>query len=280
MLKTSLILFTLFWSLASAAERPNVIILFIDDMGYADPSCFGNPLVKTPHIDSLAKDGMKLTNFYVNSPICSASRTALATGQYQQRWRIHSFLNTRKSQKQNKMANWLDPGSIHTAQVFKNAGYATAHFGKWHIGGGRDVGDAPLPTEYGFDESYVSFEGLGDRVLFGNGNNAKASENLGRGKIDHAPKHATTRIYTDKSINFITRHKSRPFYLELFPNDVHDDFIPADGHAEKFADITDNPEERKFLAVLTEMDRQIGRLLKHLDDKFNEALVQAQGLLF
>ncbi|MEM7213459.1 MAG: sulfatase-like hydrolase/transferase, partial [Pseudomonadota bacterium] len=129
----------------------------------------------------------------------------------------------------------------------------------------RDVGDAPLPTEYGFDESYVSFEGLGDRVLFGNGRNASASEKLGRGKIDHAPKHQTTRIYTDKSIDFISRHREQPFYLELFPNDVHDGFLPADGQAEKFAKLTDNPEEQKFLAVLTEMDRQIGRLLKHLE---------------
>lgn len=250
-----------------AGRKPNVLVLFIDDMGYADPSCFGNPLVETPHIDSLATDGLKLTNFYVNSPICSASRTALATGQYQQRWRIHSFLASRKAQKNRKMANWLDPEAIHTAQVFKDAGYATAHFGKWHLGGGRDVDDAPLPTEYGFDESYVSFEGLGDRLIFPESAAGDASIRIGRGKIDKAPKRETSRIYTDKALDFISRHKERPFYLEWFPNDVHDGFFPTREATANFAAVTDNPEERKFLAVLTEMDRQIGRLLAHLEDE-------------
>ena len=69
------------------SEKPNIVVIFIDDMGFADPSCFGNPLIKTPHIDKLAAEGIKLTNFYVNSPICSASRVALTTGQYQGRWK-------------------------------------------------------------------------------------------------------------------------------------------------------------------------------------------------
>ncbi|MFP6700336.1 MAG: sulfatase-like hydrolase/transferase, partial [Planctomycetaceae bacterium] len=75
----------------SKGVKPNILVIFIDDMGFADPSCFGNPLVKTPHIDKLAAEGIKLTNFYVNSPICSASRVALTTGQYQGRWKIHSY---------------------------------------------------------------------------------------------------------------------------------------------------------------------------------------------
>ena len=260
-----LILLSLLASLfsATAAEKPNVVVIYIDDMGYADPSCFGNPLIKTPNIDSIAEGGLKLTNYYSNSPICSASRTALATGQYQQRWRMHTFLSSRKNQEKGHMANWLDPKAIHTAQVFKSAGYSTAHFGKWHMGGGRDVGDAPLPTEYGFDESLVSFEGLGDRVLFGEGE--AQSRKLGRGKIQHAEKAEVTGIYTDRSIDFIDRNKDKPFYLELFPNDVHDKFFPSKGGAEKFATITNNPEERKFLAVLAELDRQIGRLLTHLE---------------
>ena len=74
---------------ADDARRPNIVFLFIDDMGYADPSCFGNPHVKTPNIDRLAGEGIKLTNFYVNSPICSPSRVAVTTGQYPARWKIH-----------------------------------------------------------------------------------------------------------------------------------------------------------------------------------------------
>ena len=116
------------------SKRPNIVVIFIDDMGFADPSCFGNPLIKTPHIDKLAAEGIKLTNFYVNSPICSASRVALTTGQYQGRWKIHSFLNTRAGNANRGMADYLDPSAPTTAKKLKAAGYATAHFGKWHMG--------------------------------------------------------------------------------------------------------------------------------------------------
>ncbi|MEM6689748.1 MAG: sulfatase-like hydrolase/transferase, partial [Planctomycetota bacterium] len=132
-------------SVAGTADQPNVVVIFIDDMGYADPSCFGNPAMKTPNIDRLALEGIKLTNFYVNSPICSASRVALTTGQYQQRYRIHSFFASRASNRQSKMPDWLDPNAPTLAKLLKKAGYRTAHFGKWHMGGGRDVGNAPLP---------------------------------------------------------------------------------------------------------------------------------------
>ncbi|MDB4473425.1 sulfatase-like hydrolase/transferase [Opitutaceae bacterium] len=248
------------------ADRPNILIFFIDDMGYGDPSCFGNELIKTPHIDSLAAEGRRFTNFYVNSPICSASRVALSTGQYQQRWRIQSHLASRKANADRKMADYLDPAAMHTAQILQDAGYRTAHFGKWHMGGGRDVDDAPHPAAYGFDEALVSFEGLGDRLLFGNGNLAKQSANLSQGNITQVEKRTTTQRYVDRAREFISRDDDRPFYLELFPNDVHDRFEPTEEDAAKFAEITDNPEEQKFFAVLTEMDRQIGRLLDHLDD--------------
>ena len=250
---------------AQATEKPNVLIFFIDDMGYGDPSSFGNELVTTPNIDRLAAEGRRFTNFYVNSPICSASRVALGTGQYQQRWRIQSFLASRNANAERNMVNFLDPQSTHTAQVFHDAGYRTAHFGKWHMGGGRDVGDAPHPTAYGFDESLVSFEGLGDRILFGNGNAAKMSAAHGQGEIHNVAKRLTTQTYFDRGIEFVSRADDRPFYLELYPNDVHDAFEPTPEDSAKFASVTTNPEEQKFFAVLTEMDRQIGRVLDHLD---------------
>ena len=253
------------WCLhASVTTKPNVIVLFIDDMGYGDVSAFGHGPVTTPHIDQLAAEGRRFTHFYVNSPICSASRVALSTGQYQQRWRIQSFLASRQAQANRKMANYLDPAALHTAQIFQNAGYRTAHFGKWHIGGGRDVGDAPLPQAYGFDESLVSFEGLGDRILFDSAAK-EASRAHGQGTITDVEKRHTTRTYVDRGIEFMARPDPRPFYLELFPNDVHDPFYPLSEDAAQFADLTDNPEEQKFFAVLVELDRQIGRLLDQLD---------------
>ena len=92
---TQIFLTILFAVSVQAAPRPNILFIFIDDMGFADPSCFGNPMMKTPHIDRLAREGIKLTNFYVTSPICSPSRVSVTTGQYHGRWGIHSYLASR-----------------------------------------------------------------------------------------------------------------------------------------------------------------------------------------
>ncbi|MBN1126715.1 MAG: sulfatase-like hydrolase/transferase [Sedimentisphaerales bacterium] len=251
---------------SSQSNRPNILFIFIDDMGYADPSCFGNPKMKTPNIDRLATKGIRLTNFYVNSPICSPSRVAVMTGQYPHRWKIYSYLAAHKANRDRNMADWLDPKAPTTARILQQAGYATAHFGKWHIGGGRDVGDAPLPQEYGFDESLVSFEGLGDRILFPNDGLCEQSRKLERGRIQEKPKHQSTETYVDRTIDFIQTNRDKPFYIELFPNDVHDAHLPKPDAIEKWKQVTDNPFEQKFFAVLEELDRQIGRLIQTVDE--------------
>ncbi len=240
---------------------PNIVVFFIDDMGYADPSCFGNPALKTPNIDSLAEQGLKLTNFYVNSPICSASRVALTTGRYQQRYRIHSFFASRESNRSRKMPDWLPEEAPTLAKYLKQAGYKTAHFGKWHMGGGRDVGDAPLPQAYGFDESLVSFEGLGDRLLWQKDGNQEQSWQHGRGEITFTPKHKTTETYVDRAIEFLKENRDNRFYLRVFPNDVHDAHLPSEESLARWKGQSDNPPDEKFFAVLDEMDRQIGRVL-------------------
>ncbi len=248
----------------SKGEKPNIVVIFIDDMGFADPSCFGNPLIKTPNIDKLAAEGLKLTNFYVNSPICSASRVALTTGQYQGRWKIHSFLNTRAGNANRGMADYLDPSAPTTAKKLKAAGYSTAHFGKWHMGGGRDVDDAPLPQTYGFDESLVSFEGLGDRII-SNPKGVERARTLGHGKVIPCKRWERMQIQTDRTIDFIRRHREKPFYVRLFPNDVHDAHVPRPGSADKFKSVSDDPFVRDFFAVLEEMDKQIGRVISTID---------------
>lgn len=249
----------------STGEKPNIVVIFIDDMGFADPSCFGNPLVKTPNIDKLAAQGIKLTNFYVNSPICSASRVALTTGQYQGRWKIHSFLNTRAGNANRGMTDYLDPSAPTTAKKLKAAGYSTAHFGKWHMGGGRDVDDAPLPQAYGFDESLVSFEGLGDRII-SNPKGVERARALGNGKVIPCQRWERMQIQTDRTIDFIRRHREKPFYVRLFPNDVHDAHVPRPGSADKFKSVSDDPYVRDFFAVLEEMDKQIGRVISTIDE--------------
>jgi arylsulfatase A-like enzyme len=247
------------------AQNPNVVILYIDDMGYADPSCFGNPDIETPHIDKLASQGTRLTNFYTNSPICSPSRVALNTGQAPGRHKVWAHFASKQQNKTRNMVDFLDPNVQTTAKVLKANGYATAHFGKWHMGGGRDV-VAPLPQAYGFDESLVSFEGLGERILFGKAGLNSQSAKLGHGNFTLVEKWESTGIYVDRAIDFMTRNKDKPFYLHMFPNDVHDRHSPREDWLEKYAKYSDDPYKQAFYAVLDNMDKQIGRLMDVMDE--------------
>ncbi|WP_430971862.1 sulfatase-like hydrolase/transferase [Sunxiuqinia rutila] len=246
-------------------NKPNVAIIFIDDMGYGDLSCYGDTIVKTPNIDALASQGVRFTNFYVNSPICSPSRVALNTGTYPMRHKIHSYIAGSRENENRAMANYLDPSVMTLARILHNNGYATGHFGKWHMGGGRDLGDVPYPTDYGFDKSLVSFEGIGDRVLFPDDGLSKASAKLGKGNIVWAPKHVSTSIYIDSALTFIRNCDEQPFYINLCPNDVHDPHLPPSVSVEKWKKVTKNPWEQKFFAVLEELDKQVGRFITELD---------------
>lgn len=253
---------------APPPARPNVLFILIDDLGYGDLSVTGNADVPTPNIDRLAREGLTLTQFHVASPICSPSRAGCLTGSHPARWRLHSFLNDRKSNASRGMAQFLDPAAPSVARVFQQAGYATGHFGKWHLGGGRDIGEAPLPQAYGFDESLTSFEGLGDRVLPGAKGLSAQSAALGRGQVRVVAKHELTPIYVDRAIDFIDRrrHEGAPFYLHLWLDDVHDGHQPGAAQLAKWRDRSPNPNVQKFYAVLDAMDRDLGRLLDHLDE--------------
>ena len=244
--------------------RPNIIVVFIDDMGWGDFSCFGNKTVETQHIDRLAAEGIRFEQFYVNSPICSPSRTAISTGQYPQRWRITSYLSNRRSNTERGMAQWLDPRAPMLARFLSRAGYATGHFGKWHMGGQRDVGEAPLITEYGFDTSLTNFEGLGPRILplkdAYDGKpprkHALGSDRLGRGEIRWEDRSTITASFTSAAIQFARRaaEQDRPFYINLWPDDVHSPFFPPRGRR------GDGTKRTLYHGVLDTMDEQLGRL--------------------
>ena len=251
-------------ALADSGEKkaPNIILVFIDDMGWADFSCYGNKDASTPYIDQMAEEGIAFEQFYVNSPVCSPSRVAISTGTYPQRWRIGCFLGPRGSNRGRGMANWLDPKAPMLARSLKEAGYATGHFGKWHMGGQRDVTDAPAITEYGFDESLTNFEGMGAKLLpltkTPGGKIGKIwqdAERLG-GPVTWMQRSEITGGFVDASIKFIEKaqQESKPFYINVWPDDVHSPFWPL---VEKWGD---GSKRDKFLGVLEGMDTQLGKL--------------------
>lgn len=249
-----------------AHERPNVLTVFIDDMGWSDLSCFRGTATQTENIDRVAGEGIRFTNFYVNSPICSPSRVALSTGQYPQRWEISSFLNNRRSNRERGMAQWLNLKAPMLARQVHAAGYATGHFGKWHMGGQRDVGEAPLITEYGFDQSLTNFEGLGPRVLPLKDSydgkpprrHALGSDNLGRGPIRWEDRSVVTAAFVDDAMSFIdqAQNDGKPFFVNVWPDDVHGPFFPP----KVLRDETDGSKRALYYAVLKAMDQQLMKL--------------------
>lgn len=250
---------------SAVTAKPNIILIFIDDMGWGDFSCFGNTEAETPHIDRLAREGIAFEQFYVNSPICSPSRVAISTGQYPQRWGITSFLNNRKSNAERGVKNWLSLDAPMLARFLHEAGYATGHFGKWHMGGQRDVHEAPLITEYGFDESITNFEGLGARVLplkYSPGGKPPVQHNLGSHNLGHGPviwhdRAYVTGKFTEAAYNFarVAVSREQPFYLNLWPDDVHTPMHPPLGQW------GDGGNRHLYLRVLEAMDEQLGLLL-------------------
>lgn len=250
-------------------QKPNIIFIFIDDMGYGDLGCYGNREVKTPNIDRLAKEGIRFTQFYVNAPICSPSRVAVTTGQYPSRWGITSYINDRQDNAKRGMKNYLSLEAPSVARSLKEAGYYTAHIGKWHMGGGRDIADVPLITEYGFDESVTQFEGLGERYLAtyetleladSTRGLEKMSAQLDRGEIHWAKREKFTTIFVDRTIRAIENagKAGRPFYINLWPDDIH---TPLEPPEEMRGDLS---TRARFLGVMEELDREMGRLFDYV----------------
>lgn len=270
----TLLFLTLFIFLVSCSqkpeEKPNVIVIFIDDMGWADLSSFGNEDAKTPNIDRWASEGIAFEQFYVNSPICSPSRVAISTGTYPQRWNITSYLSDRKSNQERGIANWLDPNAPTLARSLKEAGYTTGHFGKWHMGGQRDVAEAPPISDYGFDQSLTNFEGMGAKLLpltkDESGKVGKIwqdAEILGE-PVTWMQRSEITTGFIDRAISFISEAEKddKPFYVNIWPDDVHSPYWPP---FEEYGVAKEKGKRGLYLAVLEAMDQQFGKLFEFLE---------------
>jgi arylsulfatase A-like enzyme len=230
--------------------RPNIIFILTDDMGVGDVGCYGGTITPTPHIDRLASEGVRFTQYYSASPICSPSRCGLITGMFPARWRITSYLQTRAGNRACEQADFLDPKALLLPRTLKAAGYATAHIGKWHLGGGRDVADAPKFAAYGYDENVGTYESPEPHP------DITATDWIWSDK-DRVKRWERTKFFVDKTLDFLARHKGRPCFVNLWPDDVHTPWVPAQ-NAPK-GDTREN-----LIGVLSEYDRQIGRLLDGL----------------
>lgn len=244
-------------STALAADRPNLLIVFVDDFGFGDLGVNGGAGVPTPNMDKLAAEGTRFTQFYVASPICSPSRCGVITGQFPGRWRITSFLQTRTGNRLCEQADFLDPKAPSFVRQFKQAGYATAHIGKWHLGGGRDVDDAPKFAAYGYDVGLGTYESPERAPELG----LKIEPWAKTTEPQQVQRHDRTRWMVDQTLAFAKKQSDAPWLVNLWLDDVHTPYTPSDEQRTAAGEGVGTPAYR---AVLRETDRQIGRLLDGL----------------
>lgn len=231
--------------LARAAAQPNIVIFYADDLGYGELGCQGfTQDIPTPHIDSLAKNGLRFTHGYVAATYCSPSRAGLMTGRYPTRFG-HEFNSTA-----NTVGLRRDQTTMATR--LKALGYATAAVGKWHLGNQPEN----RPTQRGFDEFYGT---LNNTPFFHPTNfiDSRVSNDV---QAVTDPNFYTTDAYADRSIDWIERNKNQPWFLYLPFNAQHAPLQAPKKYLERFPKITDE-KRQLFAAMMASMDDAIGRVM-------------------
>jgi len=228
---------------AEAARRPNVVLIMVDDLGYNDLGSYGHPKIKTPVLDRLARDGMRLTSFYAGCTVCTPSRMALLTGAYPMRvgWTMGVL-----GYKMGYHAG-MSPKALTIAEIFKSEGYTTGMAGKWHLG------DQPqcLPQGQGFDSSYyITMSNNQTKKLWRDGT-------LLEPKFDNRK---LTEQFTRDAVRFIHEARGRPFFLYLPYTAPH---FPVQAHP----DWKGKSDFGEYGDVVEELDARIGEILTTLDDE-------------
>ncbi len=263
----SLLLLPLLWSCSPNNQKskpestPNIVLVFIDDMGYGDIGCYGATGYQTPNLDRLASEGMRFTNFYSAQPVCSASRAGLLTGCYPNRIGFSGALFPQSQ-------TGINAEETTIAELLKQEGYATAIFGKWHLGHHQPF----LPLQHGFDQ-YTGLPYSNDMwPVHVDGTHYKAGE--GRDNYPELPlmegnqttKYITTladqdsltTLYTEKAVEFIAQHAREPFFLYLPHSMGH---IPL-GVSDKFRGKSD---QGLYGDVMMEIDWSVGQIMRALE---------------
>lgn len=257
--------------LVAAARKPNIVVILADDLGYADVGFHGSREIPTPHLDALAKSGVRCTNGYVSGTVCSPTRAGLLTGRYQQRFG-HEF-NPSPYGAARETAG-LPTTETTLADRLQAAGYVTGLVGKWHLGAARHL----QPQKRGFDEffgflggSHVYLPGR-PNVIFPGRENPTAEPPDGsprppnpilRGTEEVEEREYLTDAFAREAVSFIERHRTRPFFLYLAFNAVHTPMHATDDRLAKFTSDSD-PMRRAYCAMTLALDEAVGRVIARI----------------
>lgn len=255
---TSLLLAgTLMASQPANASRPNIVYIMADDLGYTDPSCYGSKYYETPNIDRLASQGMRFLEGYSCGPNCQPTRAALMSGQYGARTGVYTVGSIDRFDWQSRPLKPVDnvqqlpKGKVTIADALKASGYSTALFGKWHLGQQGDF----LPNHRGFDESIVS---MGKHFNFETTPDTRHPKDI-----------YLADFLTNKAVDYIKRHKEKPFFLCVHHFGVHSPYEAKPELVQKFKNKpgVGGHKNPVYAAMLYSVDESVGRILKILDEQ-------------
>lgn len=230
-------------TVALGKQRPNIVVMVVDDLGYADLGVQGSPDIRTPNIDSLAQNGIRFTNAYVTAPVCNASRAALLTGRYQQRFGVELLTNPN-----------LPTSEMMLAERLKPRGYATGLVGKWHLGSTGQF----LPQQRGYEEFFGFLPALHSYTVWNQPGNP-----IYRGTQTVTETTYLTDAFTREAVDFIERKQGQPFYLQLSFNAPHSPLQAPAAYLARNQHIA-NTNRRTFAAMMTAVDDGVGKVLAKL----------------
>jgi len=268
-----------------AKNQPNIILFLVDDMGWMDSSAYGSQYYETPSMERLATQSMRFTDAYA-VPLCSPARASILSGQYTSRHGVTSATGHRPPAEENaspypekaapnrpliyaNSKNYLDPEIINLAEVLRDAGYRTGHFGKWHLG----LTAPHRPDKQGFETTWHCAPDPGPPSYFSPYGVVTEGRPTGQNKVgnitDGPPGEYITDRLTDEAIKFIKSHKDEPFYLNLWQYGVHGPWGHKEEYTKEFAKKTDPRGEQRnpiMASMLKSVDESLGRVLDTLDD--------------
>ncbi|MCA9066493.1 MAG: sulfatase-like hydrolase/transferase, partial [Planctomycetaceae bacterium] len=236
----------------NTSPRPNIVVILADDLGYGDLGCYGDAALKTPHIDQLASEGLRLTSCYASHPNCSPSRAGLMTGRTPFRLGIYNWIPTFSPMH-------LRRSEITIATLLRNSGYDTCHAGKWHLNGGLNLVDQPQPWDHGFSHWFA----VQNNAL----PNHRNPWNFYRNGVAVGPQQGySAELVSAESVRWLKeqRDPSKPFFLFTCFHEPHEPIASADRFTELYP--SDDPSYSAHHGNISQLDEGVGRILQAIDD--------------